>query len=86
MTWIQKQPPAKKLQKSVAVFSLNNDDSPTLTLLSLCKPGSDCISVLFFKYLYNSFIKPVHKPPHMSSSKSDHIVVHKCSVCLAFCE
>ena len=63
------------------VFSLNNGDIPTLTTVFSCKPVSDCISVLSYKSVYKSFIKPVHKPPHISSSKLVPVVVHKCSVC-----
>ena len=51
-----------KTYKSVTIFSLNNADFPTLTRLSPCKTVSDCVSVLPYKSVHNSFVKPVQKP------------------------
>ena len=68
-----------KTYKSVTAFSLNNADFPTLTPLSPRKTVSDCISVSLCKSVHNSFIKPVQKP-YISSIKSLHLVVRKCSV------
>ena len=64
-----------KTYKSVAAFSLNNADFPTLTSLSPRKPVSDCISVLPSKYAYDYFIKPVHKLSHISSIKPVAVVL-----------
>ena len=69
-----------KTYKSVAAFSLNNADFPTLAPLSPRKPVSDCISVSPYKSVQNSFIKPVQKPSYISSIKPFPVVVRKCSV------
>ena len=63
-----------KTYKSVTAFSLNNADFPTLTSLSPRKPSSDCISVFPYKSAYDYFIKPVHKPSHISSIKPAAVV------------
>ena len=48
-----------KMYKSVTAFSLSNAGFPTLTPLSLGKPACDCINVLRYKSIYNSFIKSI---------------------------
>lgn len=57
-----------KVSKSVKAFSLNNVYFPTLTFLSPRELFSDCISVLSYKSVHNSFVKPVHKS-YISSIK-----------------
>ena len=68
------------MHKSVTVFSLNNAEFPTLTPLSPRKPVSYYITVSPNKSVHNSFIKPVQKPPYISSIKPVPAVVCKCSV------
>ena len=67
-----------KTYRSVTIFSLNNADLPTLTPISPHKP--DCISVLPYKFVHNSFIKLVQKPSYISSIKPVPLAFRKCSV------
>ena len=69
-----------KTYKSVTAFSLSNAGFPTLTPLSLGKPACDCISVLPYKSVHNSFIKSIQKASYISSFKPVAVVVYKCSI------
>ena len=64
----------------MTILSLNNADFPTLTLLSPRKTVFDCISVLPYKSIHNSFIKPVQKLSYIPSIKPISLAARKCSV------
>ena len=48
--------------------------------MSYCTPVFDCITVLSYKSVHNSFLKPVKNSSYISSIKAIPLDVRKCSV------